>query len=92
MVFNSLHFLAFFPLVTLIYFALPKRVQWVWLLVSSYYFYMCWNAQYALLIALSTVVTYGCALAVEKMQGKGVRRAVLTAGLAVNLGILGFFK
>lgn len=92
MVFNSLHFLVFFPLVTLVYFALPKRVQWVWLLVSSYYFYMCWNAQYALLIALSTVVTYACARIVEREKKRGMRRAVLAAGLAINLGILGFFK
>ena len=92
MVFNSLHFLVFFPVVALVHFALPRRVQWVWLLVCSYYFYMCWNAQYALLIALSTVVTYACALAVERMTGKGARRAVLATGLTVNLGILGFFK
>ena len=70
MVFNSLHFLVFFPVVALVYFALPRRVQWVWLLVTSYYFYMSWNAQYALLIALSTVVTYGCALVVERVPWK----------------------
>ena len=92
MVFNSLQFLAFFPVVALGSFAVPRRMQWVWLLASSYYFYMCWNAQYALLIALSTVVTYGCALFVEQMRGRVLRRAVLVFGLAVNLGILGFFK
>ena len=92
MVFNSLHFLAFFPLVTLVYFALPKRVQWVWMLVSSYYFYMCWNAKYVVLIAWSTLATYVCARILEKISIKSVRRAVLAAGLALNLCILGFFK
>ena len=92
MIFNSYQFLCFFPIVTLAYFLLPKHVRWVWLLASSYYFYMCWNAGYALLIALSTVVTYGCALLCERFDGRGARRAVMIAGLGVNLGILGFFK
>ena len=39
------------------------RARRPWLLAASYYFYMCWNAQYALLIAASTLVTYLCALA-----------------------------
>ena len=43
MVFNSVQFLIFFPLVTLLYFVLPQRVRWVWLLAASYYFYLCWN-------------------------------------------------
>ena len=45
MLFNSLSFLVFFPLVVLVYFLWPKRTRWVWLLVASYYFYMCWNAR-----------------------------------------------
>ena len=53
---------------------------------------MCWNAQYALLIATSTVVTYACGLAIEKADGRGAKKLVMAAGLAVNLGILGFFK
>ena len=63
-----------------------------WLLAASYYFYMCWNAQYALLIAASTLVTYLCALALGRMEAKAGRRAVLALGLAINLGILCFFK
>ena len=92
MIFNSYQFLCFFPLVTLVYFLLPKRVRWIWLLAASYYFYMCWNAGYALLIALSTVVTYGCALLCDRFEDRRARKAVMVAGLGVNLGILGFFK
>ena len=92
MIFNSYQFLFFFPVVTLAYFLLPKRVRWIWLLAASYYFYMCWNAGYALLIALSTVVTYGCALLCDRFAQQRVRKAVMIAGLGVNLGILGFFK
>ena len=38
MLFNSYQFLIFFPIVTLIYFLIPRKVRWVWLLVMSYYF------------------------------------------------------
>ena len=37
MIFNSFSYLVFFPVVTLLYFLLPKKIRWVWLLVSSYY-------------------------------------------------------
>lgn len=92
MIFNSYAFLAFFPIVTLAYYLMPMRARRPWLLAASYYFYMCWNAQYALLIAASTLVTYLCALALGRMEAKAGRRAVLALGLAINLGILCFFK
>lgn len=92
MIFNSYQFLCFFPVVTLAYFLFPRKVRWIWLLAASYYFYMCWNAGYALLIALSTVVTYVCALLCDHFPQSGARRAVMIAGLGVNLGILCFFK
>lgn len=40
MLFNSLNFLIFFPVVTLAYYAAPKKFRTVWLLLSSYYFYI----------------------------------------------------
>ena len=43
MVFNSVGFLIFFPIVLLLYFALPKKLSWVMLLLASYYFYISWN-------------------------------------------------
>lgn len=92
MVFNSLSFLIFFPIVTLAYFVLPRRVRPAWLLLASYYFYMCWNARYAVLIATSTLVTYACGLGIGKTNSKTGKKLVMAAGLAVNLGILGFFK
>lgn len=58
MLFNSYSFLVFFPVVVVIYFLLPKKVRYLWLLAASYYFYMGWNAKYALLLLLSTTITY----------------------------------
>ena len=66
MLFNSLKFLIFFPLVVLGYFLIPDRWKHYWLLLASYYFYMSWNAGYALLILFSTGVTYICARLLEK--------------------------
>lgn len=65
MQFNSIDFLVFFPAVVLIYWIIPKKVRYLWLLVASYYFYMSWNASYAMLIGASTLITYVCGLLVE---------------------------
>lgn len=92
MIFNSFSYLIFFPIVTMIYFVLPRRIRWVWLLVSSYYFYMNWHAEYALLMAASTVVTYGCALLVDRFKEKKHRKLVLILGILFNIGMLGYFK
>ena len=62
MLFNSYSFLLFFPAVVLVYYILPKKVCNIWLLAASYYFYMCWNPRYAILIAFTTLVTYGLSL------------------------------
>ena len=58
MLFNSIDFLIFFPIVTLLYFLIPHRVRYIWLLIASYYFYMAWNPVYALLMLTSTFITY----------------------------------
>ncbi|MCD8005041.1 MAG: MBOAT family protein [Oscillospiraceae bacterium] len=99
MLFNSIDFLIFFPLVTLAYFLLPKRARWVWLLVASYFFYMCWNAKYALLIAASTLITYLSGLLLQRAgkipeERRRNRRKKLWVALSflLNLGILFFFK
>lgn len=60
MLFNSLSYLVFFPVVVLLYFAIPGKylkLRNLWLLIASYYFYMNWNAAYALLLFASTFVT-----------------------------------
>lgn len=92
MLFNSLHFLVFFPVVTLFYFVLPRKIKNPWLLVTSYYFYMCWQPAYALLILFSTVSTYLCSIAIDKAKSRGAKKASLTASITINLAILFLFK
>lgn len=89
--FNSLAYLAFLAVNLLAYYLLPKKVKNGWLLLSSYYFYMCWNPKYALLMLFSTAVTYGCALLVEKSLW-GKRKLWLVLSLVTNFAILFFFK
>ncbi len=93
MLFNSLSFLIFFPIVVLLYFVMPPKVRYIWLLLASYFFYMGWNAKYALLLLFSTVVTYGAGLLLYKWREKpGRKKTVVAVGLIVNFGILFLFK
>lgn len=92
MIFNSFAFLVFFPIVTLVYFTIPRRVRWVWLLLASYYFYMNWHAEYALLMASSTFVTWVCSLLIDRTDRVRTRRVVLVVGIVLNIGMLGYFK
>ncbi len=94
MQFTSFGFLIFFPIVVLVFYIVPKKLRQLWLLLASYYFYMGWNAKYALLILTSTVVTYVCALLMGRMdsEAKKKRKVLLIAGIFINLGILVFYK
>lgn len=94
MLFNSVDYLLFFPIVSLLYFIIPKKLRNIWLLAASYFFYMNWNAKYALLLAFSTIVTYGCALFIDHVpkEKKWIRRCGLWGCIFINLGLLFYFK
>lgn len=92
MLFNSLEFIIFFPIVTVLYFAIPHKYRWMLLLASSYVFYMGWNAAYALLLLTSTVVTYVASLLIDKSETKGKKKLFLILSIVINLGILFTFK
>lgn len=92
MLFNSVSFLIFFPIVVLIYFIVPKKLRYIWLLISSYYFYMSWNAKYALLILFSTVTTWVLSLAINKAGKKSVKKLALAVCIIANLAFLFTYK
>lgn len=96
MLFHSLEFLVFFPVVVLVYFILPKKLKAAWLLAASYYFYMCWNVKHTYLIAFSTVVTWVCGLLIGRCRKKGrgmrYRKWIAGTGIFLNLSLLFFFK
>ncbi|MBQ4417561.1 MAG: DUF2213 domain-containing protein, partial [Butyrivibrio sp.] len=96
MQFNSLDFMFFFPVVLAVYFVIPRRGRKFWLLIASYYFYMSWNAVYALLIGASTVLTFFCGILVERFAAepgaRGKQRLALAVCIVLNLSILAVFK
>ncbi len=93
MLFNSLSFIVFFPVTVFIYFFLPRRARYIWLLIASYFFYMSWNPKYVLLLLLSTASTYAAGLLLQKLQHRqGLKRAVAASNFILNFGILFLFK
>ena len=70
MIFNSIDFLIYFIVVVTVYFCIPKKFTWIWLLISSYYFYMYWNIKYLFLILFSTIITYIAGILIDKIRKK----------------------
>ena len=98
MLFNSIDFLIFFPIVTLFYFLIPHRFRYIWLLLASYYFYMSWNPVYALLMLTSTFITYLSGILIDRTNKIGgvnsekLKKLWVALSLILNLSILFFFK
>ncbi len=91
MLFNSLQFAVFFPVVTLLYFWLPNRMRVALLLVASCVFYMAFVPKYILILAFLIVVDYSAGILIENAQGHR-KKVFLVMSLCANIGILGFFK
>ena len=91
MLFNSVHFLIFFPIVWLLYYALPFRFRKYLLLAASYYFYMCWKPEFIVLILASTAANYGFVLLFDRVSER-TRKALFVLSLVFNLGMLFVFK
>jgi D-alanyl-lipoteichoic acid acyltransferase DltB (MBOAT superfamily) len=92
MLFNSLAFALFFPLVTFGYFLLRPGHRWWWLLAASCIFYMYFRPAYILILALTIGIDYAAGLLMERCTDRKVRRRWLAASLIANIGILAFFK
>lgn len=92
MVFNSIEFLIFFPIVIGIYYLLPKKATKYWLLFASYFFYMSWNATYAILIFISTLTSYVGGILLSKTDNTVKRKGIVAGTFTISLGILIFFK
>lgn len=93
MLFNSIHFAIFFPIVVLLYFAIPQKFRNVWLLLVSYFYYICWNPKYALLLIASTLITYISGFIIGNEQLSDFKRK-LCVGITffLNISMLFFFK
>ncbi len=91
MLFNSISFLVFFPLVTALYFLLPPRSRGLFLLLASCYFYMSFVPIYILVLAYTITIDYAAGFRIEKSTGTA-RKAWLALSLFANIGALCFFK
>ena len=95
MLFNSIEFAFFLPLVFFIYWFVFNRylkAQNAMLLVSSYVFYGWWDWRFLSLIAFSTIIDYAVGLRIESTQQQFIKKKWLYLSIGVNLGLLGIFK
>ncbi len=91
MLFNSMEFLIFYPIVTLGYFLLAQKYRWFWLLAASCYFYMFFKPIYILILGVTIVIDYFVGVNLVKFKGKK-RKWLLVASIIANVGILAVFK
>jgi alginate O-acetyltransferase complex protein AlgI len=94
MVFNSNVFLfAFLPVVfTAFWLARTRRQRYVILTVSGYVFYGYWDWRFCFLLFFSSMVSFLSGLMIDRSDSRAVRRAWMIGSVAVDLGLLGFFK
>jgi len=91
MVFNSLHFLVFFGLITSAYFLLNHKYRWLLLLLGSCYFYMAFVPIYILILGFTIIIDYFAGIYLEKFTGKS-KKIFLAFSLIANIGVLAVFK
>ena len=92
MSFVDIRFLFFFPTVVILNILIPQRFRWVMLLIASYFFYMLWKPEYALLLLAITAVDFVAGIQMERATDDRVRKLYLFASLLFNLGTLFVFK
>lgn len=98
MLFNSITFLIFFPVVTIGYYLLSRhlRFQNLWLLAASLFFYSCWDWRFTFLLLVTVFVDFYVAAYLDRLYDEGAppgkRKKILAISMGANLTILGFFK
>jgi len=95
MLFNSLDFAIFLPIVFVLYwFVVNKNLkqQNILIALASYVFYGWWDWRFLALILFSTLVDYVIGVSLGKEQNLNKRKILLWISILVNLGFLGFFK
>ena len=94
MLFNSISFAIFLPIVfTLHWLFTSKSLKWqnILLLISSYYFYACWDWRFLFLLLFSTLLDYYTGIKMHEVKNEKSRKFWLWLSIGINLGFLGFF-
>ena len=95
MLFNSIEYAIFLPIVFLFYWFIVNKnlkLQNFFLLTVSYIFYGWWDWRFLILIIFSSMVDYLVGIGLEKQQDKAKRKMLLLTSILANIGFLGFFK
>ena len=92
MLFNSIHFILFFVITTILFYALPHKYRWAFLLAISCYFYMVFKPIYILILAGTIVVDYFAGIYLEKETNPTIKKRLLLASIIANVGCLAVFK
>lgn len=92
MIFTSIIFALFFLIVSVIYYILPGKLQWVWLLMSGIFFYAYTGTAYILVPAFIILITYFAAIYIERMPTQKSAYLVYLSAIIANVGVLVFFK
>ena len=95
MLFNSLNFAVFLPIVFLLYWFATKgnlKLQNILLLVSSYFFYACWDWRFMFLLIFSTFLDYFTGIKIHEATNQRKKLFWLWLSIGINLGFLGVFK
>lgn len=92
MLFNSIEFIVFFVFIFGLFWIIPHKTRWFLLLIASYFFYMCWEPAYILLILFSTSVDYFICNHLTSSNNLNKKKVGLWLTIVLNLGLLFFFK
>ena len=95
MLFNSINFAIFLPIVFLLYWGVSKnnlKFQNILLLIASYYFYACWDFRFLFLLIFSTLLDYYSGIKIENSTSDKNRKFWFWLSILINLGFLGVFK
>lgn len=95
MLFNSLEFAIFLPIVFILYWGLSKgnlKIQNALLLAASYFFYASWDWRFMFLLLFSTVLDYVTGLKIQYAENMKLKRIWFLLSISINLGFLGVFK
>ncbi|MCR5734569.1 MAG: MBOAT family protein [Lachnospiraceae bacterium] len=80
-----MQFLIFFPTVVLIYFIIPAKYRYLWLLACSYFYYLCRDDSVVLFLIIATVITWATGGILDKITDLKLKRAVAISGAIINL-------
>lgn len=97
---TSMQFLLFVLAAVLGYYLIPRRFQWMWLLLFSYTYYVAGGWQLGFFLIFTTLTTYGCALGMdyigqretEKKKARKKKRRMIILGMCLNFGMLAVLK